>query len=157
MKVRKETILTNESDTYYIELGNAYYLLAELSANLIQADQPTDTDSQFKTSAAIKRHEKKNDKINKYTIENRHNDEVLINAAIKLAENERNVMDKHNTTKERQVTINETQTDTKKTIRKRSENTGNAFSTATHRRINSITRDGKHVHFRKSPTIVTYH
>ena len=69
-------------------------------------------------------------------------------------------MEKHNITKGRQVNIDETPKDTHKnktTICQRSKNMGNAFSTANHRRINSITCDGKHVHFRNSPTISTYH
>ena len=59
-------------------------------------------------------HKKKNDKINKYTSENKYNDEVIIDAAMKLAEHERNVMDKHNITKGQQVTIYETPTNTQK-------------------------------------------
>ena len=74
MKVRKVTILKNKSDPSYIELSNAYSLLAELSANPSQVDHPTDTDSQFKISTAMRRHENKNDKINKYIIENKDND-----------------------------------------------------------------------------------
>ena len=68
-------------------------------------------------------------------------------------------MDKHNMTRGQQVTINENQTDTHKTkpkIRQRA-NVGNAFRTATYRRTNSITRDGKHVKFRHRPTVATYH
>ena len=34
---------------------------------------------------------------------------------------------------------------------------GNAFRTATHHCTNSITHDGKHVHYRNSLTITTYH
>ena len=59
-------------------------------------------------------HKKKNDKINKYISENKYNDEVIIDAAMKLAEHERNVMDKHNITKGQQVTIYETPTNTQK-------------------------------------------
>ena len=106
----------------------------------------------------MRRHEKKNVKINKYLIKTKDNDKVLINEAIKLAADKRNVVDKHTMTKGRKVTIDENHTDTPKnktTIRHRSKNIGNAFSAATHRRINSITRDGKHVQFRNSPTIVT--
>ena len=60
--------------------------------------------------------------------------------------------------KERQVTIDEkkqTQIKTKKTRQR--NNMGNAFSTSTHHHTNSITRDGKHVHFINSPTITTYY
>ena len=65
MKVRKGTILINKYDPYYIEISITYHLLAEFSANLSQANQPTDTYSKFKISAAMRHHEKKNDKINK--------------------------------------------------------------------------------------------
>ena len=43
-----------------------------------------------------------------------NDEEVIINAAIKLAEYERNVMDNHSITNGRQVTIDETPTDTHK-------------------------------------------
>ena len=112
MKLLKGNKLTNKPDPYYIELSSAYSLLAEFSANPSQTDQPTYIDSQFEISAAMRHHEKKNDKIIKYIIENRKNDKVLINAAIKLAEDERNVMNKGIMTKGQQVTINETQIDT---------------------------------------------
>ena len=114
VKVRKGTRLTNKYDPYYIELSNAYFLLAYFSDNPSQTYQPIDTDSRFKISTAKRRHENKNDKINKYIIDNKNNDEVLINAAIKLSEDERKTMDKHNVTKWREVTIDETNTDTHK-------------------------------------------
>ena len=89
-------------------------------------------------------HENNNIKINKYISENKNNDAVLINAAITMKENEGNIMDKHNMTRGQQFTFNETQTDTnrnKPTIRQ-GANRGNSFSTTTHHRTNSITRDG---------------
>ena len=159
MKVRKGTSLTTKSNPYYIELSNAYSLLAEFSANPSQASQNTNIEIKFKISASIRRHEKKNNQINKYIIENNDNDAVIINAAIKLGDYEHKVMDKHNMTRGRQVTINENQTDTHKTkptIRQRA-NVGDAFSTVTHRHTNSITRDVKHVHFINRPTLATYH
>ena len=115
MKVRKGTRLTTTYNPYYIELSNTYSLLAELSANPSQADQTTNTERKFKIIADMRRHENKNNKINKYIINNKDNGAVLINAAIILAEGERNVMDKHNMIRGRRVTINETQTDTYKT------------------------------------------
>ena len=98
LKVRKGTILTTKSNPYYIELSNAYSLLDEFSYNPSQADQTMNIESQFKISAAIGYHEKKRNKINKYIIVNKDNDAVLINAAITIAEDERNVMDKYNMT-----------------------------------------------------------
>ena len=92
MKVHKGTRLTNKYDPYYIALGNTYSLPEDFSANLSQTNQPTNIDSQFKISAAVRRHKKKNDKINKYIIKNKDNDEVLIHAVIKLAEDERNII-----------------------------------------------------------------
>ena len=91
---------------------------------------------------------------------NKYNDKVLINKAITLEEDKRNVMEKHDITNGRQVTIDETPTDTHKnktTICQRGKSMGNSSSTATHRRINSIIRDGKHVQFINSPTIAMYH
>ena len=83
-----------------------------------------------------------------------------MDAAMTLAEDERNIMPKNNITKVRQVTINAAHTATHKnktTIRHRRKNMGNAFSTATRRRINSMTRDSKHLQFRSNSTIATYH
>ena len=79
-------------------------------ANPSQANQTTNTEINFKISAAISCHETKNNQINKYIIENRYDAALIINAAIKLADDERNVMDKHNTTKGQQFTIDETPT-----------------------------------------------
>ena len=45
----------------------------------------------------------------------------------------------------------------KTTIRQIEKNMGNAFSTATHCRINIITHYGEHLHFRNGPIIATYH
>ena len=159
MKVRKGNILTSKSIPYYTVLSNSYSQLDEFSANPNQENHTTNTESKFKIRAAIRRHEKKSNQINKYKIENKDNDSVIINAAIKLADDERNVMDKHNMTRGQQVTINEIQTDTHKikpTICQRA-NVGNAFNKATHRRTNIISHDGKYVHFRHRPTISTYH
>ena len=159
MKVHNGTRLTTKSNPYYIELSGAYSLLSDLSAKPSQADQTTNTKIQFKISAAITRHENKNNKINKYIFENKDNDAVIINAAITLAEDECNVMDKDNMTTAVQVTINEAQTYThqsKPTIHQ-INNIGNAFSTAIPHRTYSMTRDGNHVQFRNSPTIATYH
>ena len=64
-----------------------------------QSDQPPNTDSQLKTSAAMRHHKKKNRKINNYIIDDKENDKVLINAAIKLAEEEDNIIEKYNVTK----------------------------------------------------------
>ena len=150
MKVCKGTRLTTKYNPYCIELINTYYFLAEFSANPSQAGQTTNTESQFKISAAIRRYEKNNNKFNKNIIKNK---------AITMAEDGCNVMKKHKMTKGQQDTINETQTDTHKnkpTICQRAK-IENAFITATHHRTNSITRDGKHVHIRNSPTIDNYH
>ena len=136
MKVRKGSILTTKYNPYYIELSNTYSILAEFSSNQIQTNQTTSTERKFKISAAIRHQAKKNNQINKYMLNNRDNDAAIINTAIKLADDERNVMNKL-------------------TIRHR-YHVGKAFSTATHQSNNSITRDGKHVEFRIKPTIATY-
>ena len=89
---------------------------------------------------------------------NKDNDKELIDAAITLAEDERNVMAKNNITNVQRVTIDAAHTDkhkNKTTIRQRGKNMGNAFSIATRRCINVITRDSKHVQFISSPTITT--
>ena len=91
---------------------------------------------------------------------NKDNDKVLIDAAITIAEDERNAMENHNKLNGQRITIDETTTEThknKKTIRHRGKNMGNAFSTANCHRINSFTCDGNHVHIRNSPIISTYH
>ena len=64
------------------------------------------------------------------------NDAAIINTAINLADDERNLMNKP-------------------TIHQRSH-IEKGFSTATHQSNNSITCDGKHLHFRSKPTIATY-
>ena len=57
---------------------------------------------------------KEKQKINKYIIENKDNDDVIFNAVIQLAQDGSNVMGEYNITKGQQVTINETHTDTHK-------------------------------------------
>ena len=107
----------------------------------------------------MRRHENKHYKIKKYIIYNKDNEEVLINAEIKIAEDERNTIDKHHMIKGIQVTIDETQTDTHRNIRTIHQRTNmvNAFSTGTHSLTKSITREGNNIHFRNRPTIPTYH
>ena len=85
-------------------------------------------------SVAIRSQENKN---NQNIIKTRDNDTVIINTAIKLVDDECNVMNKP-------------------TIRQRA-NVGIAFITATHQLNSIITRDGKHVQFISKPTISTYH
>ena len=77
-----------------------------------------------------------NNQINKYTINTMDYDAAIINNAIKLADDEHNVMKKP-------------------TIRQRSQ-VGNSFSTEIHQCNNSITCDGKHVQFKSEPSIATY-
>ena len=77
-----------------------------------------------------------NNQINKYITKARDNDAEIINTAIKLSDDERNVMNK-------QTICHIAQVD-------------NAFSTATSHRNNNITRDGNHVHFKSKPSIATY-
>ena len=159
MKVHKGNRLTYKSNPYYIELSNTYSCLSEFSTNPFQENHTTNKERKFKISVAIRRHENKNNQINKYIIDNKDNDSVIINAAIKLADDEINIMEKHKMTIRQQVTIYENQTDTHKakpTIRQRA-NVGNAFSTETHKPTNRITCDVKHVHFRHRYTIATYH
>ena len=85
MKLRKENILRNKSDPYYIELSNTYSLLVEFLANPSQTDTPTTTDSQFRIRAVNQLQKKKNDKLNKYMYANTNNEDKLIDAAITLA------------------------------------------------------------------------
>ena len=77
-----------------------------------------------------------NTHIKKYIIKTKDNDATIINTAIKLADDECNVMNNS-------------------TIRQRAQ-LGKAFSTATHQRNNSITRGGKHAQFKIKPFIATY-
>ena len=129
MKVLKGTRLTTKSNPYYIELSNAYSLLAEFLSNTSQADQTTNTERQSKISVSMRRHENKNNKTNRYISKNKDNDVVIINADITMAEYESKVMDKHNMTRGLQVTINETQTYTdKKNLQSPSELTGGIHS-----------------------------
>ena len=136
MKVSKGARLTTKSNPYYIELSNTYSLLEELLANPSQTHQTTITESKLKFSAAMRRQEKKNNQIENCIINNRDNDEAIINTAIKLGDDERSVINKP-------------------TILQRAH-LGKEFSTATHQRNNSITRDSKHVKYNSKPTIATY-
>ena len=77
-----------------------------------------------------------NNKIYKNIIKAKDNDTAIINTAIKLAYDECSVMKKT-------------------TIHQRSQ-VGKAYSTATHKRNNSFTREGKHVKFKNKPSIATY-
>ena len=76
-----------------------------------------------------------NNQIDKNTIKTKDNDTAIINAAIKLADDERSTMNKT-------------------TIHQRSQ-VGKAYSTATHKRNNSFTREGKHVKLKRKPSIAT--
>ena len=64
------------------------------------------------------------------------NDAEIINAAIQLADDERSVM--------------------KKKAIQQKDQVGKSYSTATHKRNNSFTREGKHVQFNSKPSIATY-
>ena len=77
-----------------------------------------------------------NNQINKNTIKNRDNDSAIVNTAIKLADDERNVINKPK-------------------IRQRAQ-VGKTFSTATHERNNSIMPASDHVQFKSKPSIATY-
>ena len=138
MTVRKGPRLTHKSNknTYYIELINTYYLLAEFSANPSQRYQPTIIDSNFKLKTDVRRQENMNNQIDINIINTRYNDAAIINAAIELAEYERSVMNK---TKIHQIA-----------------QVGKAYSTANHKRNNSFTCEGKHVQFKNKPSIATY-
>ena len=117
-------------------------------------------DSQFRIRATKRLHKNKNDKLNKYMYANTNNDKKTIDAAITLAEAERTVMAKNDRTNVRQVTIDAAHTatyKTKTTIRQRRINVGVSISTYMQRLINSITCDGKHVQFRRKPTIATFY
>ena len=96
MTVRKGPRLTHKSNknTYYIELINTYYLLAEFSANPSQRYQPTIIDSNFKLKTDVRRQENMNNQIDINIINTRYNDAAIINAAIELTDDERSVMKK---------------------------------------------------------------
>ena len=136
MKVRKGPRSTTKYNPYYIELSNTYSLLAEFSYNSSQIHQTTSTERNFKLNASVRRQEKINNHINTYIIEARDNDAATINTVIKLADDERNVMNKP-------------------TIHQRSH-IGKAFSTATHQRNNRITCDDKHVQLKRKPSIAMH-
>ena len=76
-----------------------------------------------------------NTQINKYITKTRDNDAEIINTAIKLADDESNVMNKPTIYQRAQV--------------------GKALSTPNHQRNNSITCDGNHVQFKRNPYIAT--
>ena len=114
MKLRKDNILRNKSDPYYIELSNTYSLLAEFLANPSQADKPTNTDSQFRIRSAKRLHKNKNNKPNKYMYANTNNDDKLIDAAITIEEDKHTVMAKNDITNVKQVTIDASHTATHK-------------------------------------------
>ena len=91
---------------------------------------------------------------------NKNNDEELIDAAITLAEDEHTVMAKSDITNLRRVTTDAAHTATHKnkiSNHQREKYVGHAIKTETRRLINSIKRDGKHVKFRRNPTIATFY
>ena len=96
MKVRKGSILTHKynKNPYYIELSNTYSLLEEFLTNPSQRDQTTSTERKFILEANVRRQEKINNQINKYIIKTRDNDVAIINTAIKIVDDEGNVMNK---------------------------------------------------------------
>ena len=93
-------------------------------------------------------------------MENKNNDDEIIDAAITLAEDEPIVMAKNEITNVRQVTINAARmaTDrTKTTILRRGINVGHAISIETRRLLHRITHDSKHVQLRRKPKIATFY
>ena len=91
---------------------------------------------------------------------NRNNDDEIIDTAITLAEDERTVIAKNDITNVREVTIDtaHTVTDkTKTTILHRVINVGHAIRTETRRLLHNITRDSKHVPFKRKHTIATFY
>ena len=96
MTVRKGPRLTYKSNKnpYYIELRNTYSLLEELSANPTQRDQPTSTYRIFKRKAVVRHKENMNKQIDKNIIKAEDNDTEIINAAIKLTDDERSARNK---------------------------------------------------------------
>ena len=77
-----------------------------------------------------------NKQIEKNIIKAKDNDTAIINAAIKLADDERSAMKKSTIHQIAQV--------------------GEAYNTATHKHNNSSTCDGKHVQFKIKPSIAMY-
>ena len=73
--------------------------------------------------------------INKHILKAKDNDAAISNTAIKLADDERNVMDKK--------------------IHQRAQ-LDKAFITVASQHINIITRDGKNVQFKSKSSIATY-
>ena len=77
-----------------------------------------------------------NKQIDKTIIKAKDNDTAIINAVIKLADDERSAMKKS-------------------TIHQRAQ-VGEAYNTATHKRNNRFTCEGKHIQFKRKPSIATY-
>ena len=77
-----------------------------------------------------------NKQIDKNIIKAEDNDAAIINAAIKIPDDEHNTMNKTSIHQRAQV--------------------GKSYSTSTHKNNNSSTRDGKHVQFKIEPSIATY-
>ena len=96
MAVRKGPGLTNRSNknTYYIELSNTYFLLAEVSSNTIQTNHNTNTEINFKVKAAARCQKNITSHINKYIIKDKDNDAAIINTSIQLADYEHNIRNK---------------------------------------------------------------
>ena len=135
--VRKGPRLTHKSNKnpYYIELSNTY----SPSRALGQSESKTPNHkhrNHLQNQSRRKAPREYEQPENIYIIRTRDNDAAIINTAIELSDDERKVMNKP-------------------TICQRSQ-LGKAFSTETHKRNNSITRDGKHVQFKIKPSIATY-
>ena len=96
MKVRNGPRLTNKSNKnpYHIALSNTYSLLVEFLSNPSQTYNNTNTEVNFKFKAAVSRQDKITNQINRHIIKAKDNSAAIINTAIKLADNERNVMNK---------------------------------------------------------------
>ena len=77
-----------------------------------------------------------NNQINKYIIKTKYNDAAIINTAIELSDDERNVINKPKILQRAQL--------------------GKVFITATHKRNNNIKCDGKYVQFKNKPSLSTY-
>ena len=140
-----------------MKLSNAYAKLADFSADPGTPEQPATAASLFRLKAAKRRQRRLQKRIKK-KLSNKSDDE-LIDQYIDLAEDERTVMAKNDTSNARRVTIDAAHSvnaNRAPSIIQQGRNAGLALSSAARRFVHKITNNKQHVTFAGNATIATY-
>ena len=134
-------------DQYYTELSNAYYSLAEFSADPSPDDAPTIAASLFKLKSTKRRHQRIQRKIKKKIKDATYTDDAIIEQYIDMAEDERTEMAKSDKSNARKVAIDTAHSKPTKpspSQLQHSKNHGRMLSAATRSLVRNITNSNQH-------------